>query len=86
MQKNLFKKPTRRDLLRDQREDRERRFGHRLDSMDVDELLRLCKSTFHEWPRVFGQRFTPESARNDVVLRRLLLFALQHSPCQTEAA
>ena len=78
MQKNLFRKnPTRQDLLREQREDRERRLGSRLDSLAAEDLLRVCTRIFPTWPRVFGRRFTLESARQDVVLRRLLLCVLE---------
>ncbi len=79
MHKTLFKNPTRMDDVRAKREDRERKFGPRLDAMDSAGLLRRCRRLFPQWPFAFGQRFSAETAREDVVLRRLLLFDLERT-------
>ena len=78
MQKDLFDPPT--NQARERRRTREKNFGPRLDRMRAPELWRLCNSVFPDWPRVFGRRFTIETARQDGVLRRLLLFALEYPP------
>ncbi len=79
--KNLFQEPrTRIESIRQRASEREHRFGPVLDAMDSAELATLCRYIFPAWPRAFGRIiFTPETARQDKVLRRLLLAALETS-------
>ena len=73
------------DEIRKRREAREIELGPMLDGMAPNELEGLCNYVFPQWPMVFGKPFTVETARQDTVLRWMLLFALDDSASKTAA-
>ncbi|MCA9070495.1 MAG: hypothetical protein KDA84_16300 [Planctomycetaceae bacterium] len=56
---------------------REETLGPELDAMPLEDLEARCESLLPGWPRLFGKRYTPETARQDPVVRRLLLVAME---------